>query len=295
MVQFFHWSWIFWINVPIGLLAVFGTLLFHEKVEEKKISLDVPGVVLLTLSITLFLFATLNKNLWEILLLLAGSGGVLIWFIRVEMKSPSPLLQLDIFKNPMIKWINLTTVLVTMGTFALPSFIPLFAQGVLGFTPLMSGLVLLGQVVGWNLMSVPAGKLILRYGYKALIVTGITFLTFSTIPLYFAGNLLNFWLLTLDMFLLGVGFGLSMTSFIIGVQEAVGWNQRGISTSIQMFARSIGQTLGVTLIGWMMNLFGTSNPSAGFHAIFLLALFISLFSILSSLKIPRAQGIQEKA
>lgn len=294
MVEHFHWSWIFWINAPVGLLAVFGTLLFHEQIQEKHISLDIPGVLLLTSSITFFLFATLSKNFLEIAGLLLLSGLLLWGFIVAEKRSSSPLIQLSLFKNPMIKWVNLTTVLVTMGTFALPSFIPLFAQGVLDFNPMMSGLVLLGQVAGWNLMSVPAGKLIVRYGYKNLIVVGIFLLTLSMVFLFFMGEQMGFWLLTLDMFFLGLGFGLSMTCFIIGVQEAVGWNQRGISTSIQMFARSIGQTVGVTLIGWMMNLFGEQNQSTGFHAVFLVALTISVVSLAISLKIPVKQDYAEK-
>ncbi|HBI04453.1 MAG TPA: major facilitator superfamily transporter [Paenibacillaceae bacterium] len=294
MVEHFHWSWIFWINAPVGLLAVVGTLLFHEQVQEKRIAIDLLGVVLLTSSITFFLFATLSKNLLEIagLLLLCG---LLLWrFIVVEKRSSSPLIQLSLFKNPMIKWVNLTTVLVTMGTFALPSFIPLFAQDVLDFNPMMSGLVLLGQVAGWNLMSIPTGKLILRYGYKNLIVVGILFLTLSMVFLFFMGEQMGFWLLTLDMFFMGLGFGLSMTSFIIGVQEAVGWNQRGISTSIQMFSRSIGQTVGITMIGWMMNLFGDQDQSTGFHAVFLVALTISLVSLAISLKIPVKQDYVQK-
>ena len=294
MVEHFHWSWIFWINAPVGLLAVVGTLLFHEQVQEKRIAIDLLGVVLLTSSITFFLFATLSKNLLEIagLLLLCG---LLLWrFIVVEKRSSSPLIQLSLFKNPMIKWVNLTTVLVTMGTFALPSFIPLFAQDVLDFNPMMSGLVLLGQVAGWNLMSIPTGKLLLRYGYKNLIVVGILFLTLSMVFLFFMGEQMGFWLLTLDMFFMGLGFGLSMTSFIIGVQEAVGWNQRGISTSIQMFSRSIGQTVGITLIGWMMNLFGDQDQSTGFHAVFLVALTISLVSLAISLKIPVKQDYVQK-
>ncbi len=294
MVEHFHWSWIFWINAPVGLLAVVGTLHFHEQVQEKRIAIDLLGVVLLTSSITFFLFATLSKNLLEIagLLLLCG---LLLWrFIVVEKRSSSPLIQLSLFKNPMIKWVNLTTVLVTMGTFALPSFIPLFAQDVLDFNPMMSGLVLLGQVAGWNLMSIPTGKLILRYGYKNLIVVGILFLTLSMVFLFFMGEQMGFWLLTLDMFFMGLGFGLSMTSFIIGVQEAVGWNQRGISTSIQMFSRSIGQTVGITMIGWMMNLFGDQDQSTGFHAVFLVALTISLVSLAISLKIPVKQDYVQK-
>lgn len=294
MVEYFHWSWIFWINVPVGLLAVLGTLLFHEQIQVKRVPLDLPGMFLLTSSITFFLFATISKNVMEIAELLLLSGLLLWWFIMVEKRSSSPLIQLSLFKNPMIKWVNITTVLVTMGTFALPSFIPLFAQGVLGFTPMMSGLVLLGQVAGWNLISIPAGKLILRYGYKNLISIGILFLTLSIVFLFLMGDQMGFWFLTLDMFFMGLGFGLSMTCFIIGVQEAVGWDQRGISTSIQMFSRSIGQTLGITLIGWMLNLFGENNQSGGFHAVFLVALTISLVSLAISLKIPVKQGHAEK-
>lgn len=294
MIQHFHWSWIFWINAPIGLLAVLGTLLFHEKIHEKKVALDLPGALLLTTAITLFLFATLSKNPWEISGLLVLSALIFWGFIRVEKTSPSPLIHLELFTNPMIKWMNLTTLLVTLGTFALPSFIPLFAQGVLGMNPLQSGLVLLGQVAGWNLMSVPAGKLILRFGYKRLIVTGLLLLTVSAVLLLFFGNQFHFWLLTFDMFILGMGFGLSMTSFIIGVQEAVNWNQRGISTSIQMFARSMGQTLGITLIGWLMNGFGGPNQqSAGFQAIFLMAVLISVAAMATSFKIPARHGTEK--
>ncbi|GAB7389289.1 MDR family MFS transporter [Bacillaceae bacterium] len=287
IIQHFSWSWIFWINIPIGLLAVCGMFAFDEKVEAQARKIDVSGALLLTLGISSFLFATLSERIGTMALFVVASVLLLYWFVRVERKKEHPLVRLDLLNHPAIKWINVTTIIVSMGLFALPSFIPLFAQDVLGYSPLKSGLVLLGQVAGWNVFAVAAGKLIIRYGYKKMIVAGVVLMAAGAIILLIFGGNTTYWGLVFIMFVLGMGFGLAMTTFVIGVQEAVDWHERGISTSIQMFFRNIGATLGVTIVGGIMNAVSASySLAATFQFIFFVSVVITLLGLVTSWRVP---------
>lgn len=288
MVEQFHWSWIFLINVPIGIVALFGMLAFDEKVETERRKIDYAGAVLLVTSVTLFLLATIVERAAGVLLLIGVSIVLFGVFVRVQRRKEQPLIRMDLFRNATIKWINITAVFVSMGLFVVPNFIPLFAQDILGYSSLNSGLVLLGQVAGWNLTAVFVGHLILRFGYKATIVTGTLLMLCGASVLLLFGNGITYTLLLFSMFLLGMGLGLAMTTFTIGTQEAVAWKERGLSTSLQMFFRNIGATLGVTMVGGMMNAMESRYPLAmTFQIVFFLTAVMTLVAFILALRVPK--------
>lgn len=293
IIENFHWSWIFWLNLPIGLIALLGFLSFEEQGEGEKASIDYVGAIVLSLAIATFIFATLSTTWWQILGLIIASLILFILFVNHQRTKDNPLIRIEMFQNPMILWLNISGMIVTMGLFVVPFYIPLFAQEVLGYSPLSSGLILMGQVVGWNMGSVPAGKLILRVGYKKVILAGVGCLIVGGIMLVSLAQLLNYLLLVIIMFILGLGLGTCVTAFTIGVQEVVDWKERGISTSIQLFCRNIGSTIGVTIVGGTLNLVnGKVTLLQSFQIVFLVALLITLVSLWTSAKIP--VGIQVK-
>lgn len=293
IIQHFHWSWIFWINIPVGLIAMIGFLSFEEQGEAEKTSIDYIGAAVLSLAIGTFIFATLSTTWWGILGLILVSLLLFVLFVNHQRTRTHPLIRIEMFQNPMILWLNISGMFVTMGLFVVPFYIPLFAQEVLGYSPLKSGLILLGQVLGWNIGAVPAGKWILKVGYKKLILTGISLIFSGGLILVLFIHSLNYGFLLLDMFILGLGFGTSVTAFTIGVQEAVDWNERGISTSIQLFSRNIGTTIGVTIAGGILNLANQElTLTQSFQWVFIVATFITMISFWTSTKIPA--GLQDR-
>ncbi|WP_048600399.1 MDR family MFS transporter [Rubeoparvulum massiliense] len=299
MIEYFHWSWIFWINIPIGFLAFIGITFFKEEVEVDKQPIDLGGAMILMSAIATFIVAANSTTLTDRVMLGGISLALFLLFYGFEKRRESQLIRLDLLKQPMMLWINLSTVMVTMGVFVLPTFIPLYGQYVLGYSPIKSGLLILGQVIGWNLMAVPSGRLIMKVGYKKSINSGIAVMLSGALILILFFPYLNYPLLFFSMFVLGLGFGIAMTSFIIGVQEAVTWRERGISTSVQMFARNMGATIGVAVVGGILNfstgasdvsaLVGNPQLSHGFFYVFITCFLITLGGFFFSLRIPAYQ------
>jgi EmrB/QacA subfamily drug resistance transporter len=287
IIENLHWSWIFWLNVPVGIIAILGFLTFQEQGESEKTPIDYSGAAVLSLAIGALLFATVANEWWTGLGLVAASFVTFVYFVKTQQKKQHPLIRIEMFRNPFILWLNISGMLVSMGLFVVPFFIPLYAQEVLSYSPLASGLLLMGQVIGWNLGAVPAGNLILKYGYKKAILAGIGLLLFGGVLLAALLGQFGYWFLLFDMFILGIGFGLAITSFTIGVQEAVDWKERGVSTSVQLFSRNIGTTIGVTIVGGILNL---SREHIGlmesFRWIVLASLLITLVGYMTARKIP---------
>ncbi len=283
IIQNWHWSWIFWINIPVGILAIAGFLMFRDQVAPVKQKIDYKGAAILALAVLSFLLTTIVESGWMMLVFFILSGLLSFLFTRFERKQSNPLIRVDFFADPMLKWVNITAFIVSMGLFAIPSFIPLFAQDVMGYSPLVSGLVLMAQVAGWNSMSILSGKLIVRFGYKPLVVVSISLLLLGGVVLLSGGYYLVYTLLIVALFILG------MTTFIIAVQEAVSPAERGISTSIQMFFRNVGAALGVSLVGAVMNV-SSNYVSLGksFLIVFMLSILITMLALAAGTKVPRS-------
>lgn len=255
IVDHFSWRWLFWLNLPFGILVIALVQSFFREVKEKqKVYVDYAGAALLTLSVLAFLYGTLlvgehglkHFPAWMVFALsLAG----FIAFFAVERRSPEPFVPLHLFANKMISSSNLTAFLAGMGMFGAISFVPLFVQGVLKTSATLAGFAITPQVIGWSFASVIAGRLILRTGYRLPIVGGMAIMVLSGSFFVLIGKGTPYWLVLAAMFLLGIGLGLAMTAFIVGVQGAVKKEQRGVATSLQMFSRSMGAAVGVTVLG----------------------------------------------
>lgn len=296
IIENLHWSWIFWLNLPVGIIAILGFLTFKDQGEVEKTTIDYEGAILLSIAIGTLLFATLGETWWEIVGLVIISAILFVLFVNHQRTKTHPLIRIEMFQNPLILWLNISGMIVTMGLFVVPFFIPLFAQEILGFTPLASGLILMGQVLGWNIGSVPAGKFILKLGYKRVIVTGILLLIVGGILLAALVPMLNYTFLLIIMFILGLGFGISVTAFTIGVQEAVEYKERGISTSIQLFSRNIGTTIGVAIVGGILNRAqGSITLIQSFQVVFIVSLLITSISLWTTSKIPVGDHLKKSS
>jgi len=277
-VELLSWRWIFYINIPVCILCFMTLLPYKEEYEPKKANIDYIGAMLFAAGITFLLLVTVvDKNI--ILFSILGILFLLIFYF-FEKKQPSPIVPLSIFKNKTIAWIFINSFIGTLALFGTSSYIPYFLQRIAGLSLFLSGVSLLGVAIGWMAVSVPAGKWILKYGYRILLIIGNTLLVISGIMLVLLNETNGFWYTFIIMIIQGLAFGLLSTVGVIGAQQLVGKHEKGISTSFLMFCRNMGTAIGVTIMGTLL----TSGFSImdGIHHLFLYGFIISIFAFISA-------------
>lgn len=270
----FGWHWVFFINLPIGAVALAFIVLRMPPLKPSsstpRPSVDVTGAVLLAVgTIPLLLGASLGRAvlregdigyLWTSppmlamgLLAVVGLVGFVAWELRVK----DPLVDLSLFKTPAVKW-GVLTMFVLGAAFLTPMvFLPLFMVNVVGVTATQSGLTISPLVMGIVAGNVLSGQLASRFGkYKPFMLVALVVLTIGFLVMGFtltAGSTQSE--VTLKMVLLGLGLGPSIPLYTLAVQNAVSQQQMGVATSMTTFFRSMGSTVGVAIVG---SLFATT-------------------------------------
>ncbi|KAB2335242.1 MDR family MFS transporter [Bacillus mesophilum] len=260
LVEFVSWRYVFWVNIPLGILAIAGLWFFlHENIEKKKHQIDYPGAILLTFSITALMVVLVEGGTnwawlsFQAIGLLTVSLACFILFILQENKAAEPMMPLSIWKNRPIFIANMASLTTGVMLIGISSFLPAFVQGVMERSPIVAGFALTSMSIGWPIASAAAGKLLLKIGFRKTSVLGGFFLIGGSIlfvtltpeagPLWAAAG----------SFFVGAGMGLTSTSFIVSIQTAVSWQQRGIATASNMFMRNLGNTIGAALLGGILN------------------------------------------
>nr|WP_263326785.1 MFS transporter [Neobacillus sp. Marseille-Q6967] len=280
-VEALTWRWIFFINIPIGILTVLCLIPYKESLEFKKSHIDYKGFLLFGFSITLLLLATsVSHAMWYVIIGLAG----LIIFVVVERKEAHPFLPVSLFKNRGILMTNLFMLFYCLSFFGTSNFIPLYLQEGSQMSTYKSGLILLSIAIGWMFGSTPAGKWIIRFGYKPLFITGSIVTTISGLALFVFLDILSYPVFFVILTIQGFAFGLLFACGTIASQEFAEANIKGVSTSLQMFLRNIGTSIGVTIMGLIIN--HTANISLGMKNIFLYALCLSFITIFLGFLFP---------
>jgi EmrB/QacA subfamily drug resistance transporter len=249
------WRWVFYVNLPLCLLSIVlvGRFL-RERVVRRPHAIDYPGAVLLTLAVTLLLVACQLPSL--------GAGGpalptalfgaslvLLLAFVWQERRHPEPLIPLHLFAQRTIGLGTLGAFVTGVALFCQTVFVPPFVQGVLGASPTVAGFVLAATSIGWPSASTVTGRVMLRVGFRPPAVLGgvLLALGFGLLGLQTTDSTL----LTQAAIqvLIGAGFGFYLPVMLLAVQNAVGWEQRGVVTSSNQFARTIAGTIGVAVAG----------------------------------------------
>jgi len=255
------WQWVFYINLPVGALAA-ATIaigLHGEKPLIEKVVIDYAGAITLIIS-TVSLLLGLNLGgtdyswtSWQIigLLLLAMVSAVL--FIAAEQRAAEPILSLELFKNRVFTITNIVGFLMGLGMFGSLMFLPLFLQGVIGVSATSSGNTMLPMMFAMIGASTLGGRLVTKVSFRSLFVSGMSLMSLG---FYFLSTMTvntSQIIAIVYIILIGLGMGLIMPTVTIAVQSAFGARQRGVATSATQFFRSIGGTLGMTLLGVVFN------------------------------------------
>lgn len=290
-VEYMTWRWIFFVNLPVCLIALLTLLPYKEHYQPKKASVDYVGAALFAVGVTFLLLVTVveeNRTVYTVI-----GAALMIVFYLFEKKQTSPIVPLSMFKNKTISWININTFIGTLALFGTSSYIPLFLQNIAGLSLFMSGAALLGVAIGWMVVSVPAGKWILKYGYRVLLMIGNALLFLSGILLVLLNEHHGFAYVFAVMIVQGLAYGLLSTVGLIGVQQLVGGHEKGISTSFFMFCRNMGTAIGVTIMGALLT--SGADFMEGIHHLFLFGFIGSIFALLTTFLIKNDTSEQENA
>ncbi|MDP3035807.1 MAG: MDR family MFS transporter [Methanobacteriaceae archaeon] len=256
------WRWIFFVNVPIGIIAI-GMLmnsLPDLKLEGVKKVIDYSGIITFTLALSgLFLGLTLARDLnayplVEIIGLFIFSAVMFVLFIWAEKKAIEPILPLYLFKNSTFTISSIENFLASALIFCGIIYVPLFAQGVLGMSATNSGLVMIPMLISLTISANIAGQIISRTGkYKKLaiaefLITGVGVILLATMNV----NTSPYELLAYST-ILGLGSGIMYTVFTISVQDAFSHREIGITTAAMQFFRNVGATVAIPIFGFIMN------------------------------------------
>jgi len=257
------WRWNFYINVPVGILAFFmiSTFMPHIESDKKDQSIDYLGAGLLAGGLSSLMLALVwggNQYAWDSIQeigMIILSAALLLSFVRVERKhAKDPILPLDLFKNSTFSLSMLIVFLVGMAMFGAILYIPLFAQEVLGRSATNSGVITMPMVLSLVVVSMVAGQVVSRTGrYKYMAVAGTGGVTaamfwFATMGIHSTNGGL-----TARMIVAGFGLGISMPIFNLIVQNAFDHSRLGVVTSAVQLSRQIGATVGVAIMGSVLN------------------------------------------
>jgi EmrB/QacA subfamily drug resistance transporter len=265
------WRWVFYFTIPFGIIsAIMMQMYLKEPQIRRDRRLDVLGTVILTAAVTVLLVGILegsevwgwtDARTWG-LLTLAMLG--LVAFIIQERRAAEPMLPLDIFENRVIAVASAGSVILGSLLFALVAFVPMWAQGVWGGSASDAGTALIPMMLAWPLASTISGRMMLRVGYRPLVVFGSVVGAIGLAVL--AWGRPERLQLTIAMILIGIGNGFIATPFLVAVQNAVPWNRRGVATSTNQFFRTIGGSISVAALGAVLNSHLRARLGAGANA-----------------------------
>lgn len=251
------WRWIFYINLPFGLIALSAIAArLHLPVRKIQHRIDFPGAILLAGAVVCLLLVTVLGGAtyaWTSTPIygLAGSGILLaLLFIIWESRAKEPIIPLRLFKNDIFTVSSALSFLSGAAMFGAMTFIPEYQQVVRGYSATKSGLLMLPMVAGLMMAMIPSGRLISKIGKYRLfpiVGTGVTTIglwLFSHISLTTSQLMLSAW-----MVVLGLGIGSYMQVMTLAVQNSVDRKDMGTATSVVTFFRSMGASFGTAIFG----------------------------------------------
>lgn len=256
LVDRVSWRWVFLINVLPGVAAAALVWFAWKSTLQKgkeKVRVDYLGAVLLTLSVLVLLLGLdMLGSPWAYGLLPAAvclMAG-LIW---VELRAPDPILPLHLFRDRLFTVSILHGVFSGWALFGSLNYVPLFVQAVLGTSATEAGISLMPMSLFWTLASIIGGTLLLRMGYRTLALFGMVLLAAGAFLMTRIGPNTSELSVMIFMGLMGTGMGFSVPAFLIAVQSTVRKQDLGAATSTVQFSRSIGGTIGVSVLGLFLS------------------------------------------
>ena len=311
IVQYINWNWIFFVNVPVGILGIIVSLLVIKESRDTshEQSIDLPGLV--TSSAGLFgLTAYLIEGKghgWtspEMLLLLGAAVVLLAVFVVLERYQRLPMLDLSLFKIGSFTGANLVAMLVSLGMFGVFFFVSLYLQNILGWSPTKAGASFLPMTLLIIVVAPIAGKMSDRIGSRWLMGGGMTLVSMSLLLYQRVGLHSTFWTLLPAMLLGGVGMAMTMSPMTAAAMASVPVDKAGVGSGVLNSFRQLGGSLGIALMGAILASYVTVSPHSpeapqqfvnGLHAALLVAAVITFLAAVVAVALVRTRPEVEHA
>jgi predicted MFS family arabinose efflux permease len=283
-------------------------MMLHDREEHRGGSIDWLGAITFAAAAALLL---LGVNGTYPVVTLVGAAALATVFVLLERRVDQPLVDLSLLSNPVIGIGLVLNVLLGVMQFSTTTFVPPFAQGVLGRSPLEAGIALGAVSIGWPIGSTTTGWFLLRIGYRRAILAGSFVVFAGAAVLATLGPDAPLALLVLGSGIIGAGMGVTATPLLVGVQTVVAYQRRGIVTSLTNFSRSLGGAVGVATLGAVMNAAigpratdveslltrGARGPAlntfdtrdllaSGLHTVFLAIVVVAVVSLILATRLP---------
>jgi EmrB/QacA subfamily drug resistance transporter len=250
------WSWIFFVNIPVGVLAVAASFLVIEESRDtsEEQRLDVPGQVAGGLGLFALTYALIEANSYgwtsgRILGAFAIAAVALVAFVWLERVQRVPMLDLDLFRNGTFAGANIVILLVALAMFGVFFFVSLYMQNILGFSAVEAGAAFLPMTILIILVAPIAGKASDRIGSRWLMTSGMVLIAIQLLYLSRLGLGENFWDLLPGLLVGGLGMALVMTPSAAAAVRSVPVDKAGVGSAVLNAFRQVGGSMGIALIG----------------------------------------------
>ncbi|MEU7885138.1 MDR family MFS transporter [Microbispora bryophytorum] len=251
------WRWIFWINLPIGLISLVVTsVALRIPFTRRSHRIDYLGAALIVAGVSCFLLyldwagGEMGWTAPGSLALLTGFVALAALFVFVELRAAEPILPMRLFRNKIFSVGNGFSFLAGLAMFGGMIFLPVYLQAVQGMSPTVSGLALLPAVLGIFSTSITSGQIMSRTGrYKIFPILGGAVLLVAMWLLSTIKVDTPYWQVAVYAFLFGAGLGFTMQTIVTAIQNAVERSDMGVATSSATFFRMMGAAIGTAIMG----------------------------------------------
>jgi EmrB/QacA subfamily drug resistance transporter len=296
------WSWIFFINVPVGVIAIVAAFVFIDESRDTSSEQrpDIPGLVTSALGLFALTYGLIEANEYgwtspRILASFAVAAISLVGFVLLERHQRLPMLELALFRNKGFSGANAVMLLVGLAMFGIFFYVSLYVQQILGFSAIQAGASFLPWTVLIVLLAPQAGRLSDRIGPRPFVAGGMVILSVAMIVFSRMGADENFWGLLPGMLLGGVGMSAAMAPVTAAAMQSVRPDKAGVGSAVLNSMRQVGGSMGIAIMGAIVAAStnaGRPDPTGflhGFHHALETAAGLTLLgAVIAFLTLPKA-------
>jgi len=255
ITEHLDWSWIFFVNVPVGVFGIVASYLFiDESRDETHVRLDLPGLATSAVGLFALTYGLIEANTYgwgstRIVGSFVLAGAALAAFIVLERRQRDPLLPLELFRSGTYTGANLVVLLVALAMFGVFFFVSLYMQNILGYSAVQAGAAFLPMTILIILVAPVAGKASDRIGSRGLMTAGMILIAVQLVLLSRLSADASFWDLFPALLIGGVGMSLTMTPSAAAATRSVPVDKAGVGSAVLNSARQVGGTMGIAVMG----------------------------------------------
>jgi EmrB/QacA subfamily drug resistance transporter len=258
IVQYLSWSFIFWVNIPIGVIAIIMlAIFFQEPTGGRRHQVDYAGSLLLMIGGGALMTALVQLGHidWQVVGVLIGVGTVAIaWFIVHERKAAEPILPLRLWRKRELASCNIASLAIGANAISVAGFLPTYVQGVMGYSPTVAGIAFGMTAITWSLAAFVAGTVMIRSSFRTAAMIGGAIITVGSAILALMTPQSGALWAAIGSAVIGVGLGFCNTTYLVAGQAVAEKADRGAATSAILFTRTVGQAVGAALFGAVINI-----------------------------------------